>query len=146
MHTKEAHRKNRKGYQHFKLVSDGGHYLAAEGDGVAKCFDSIQRRGGCISEAQLSRLQALMGTGSFSTLPANDQFLFSLPLEHASELDKGIIPKSLQEEFKRIGMPLTDTARLTVIHVGKIWLLTDMEKKYSIRMLPNNLMVYTELK
>jgi hypothetical protein len=67
-------------------------------------------------------------------------------VEHAPELDKGFIPEALREEFKSKGIALSDGARINVSHVGKIWYVTDKEKKYSVRALPTNLYVYTEIR
>jgi hypothetical protein len=65
-------------------------------------------------------------------------------LEYAPELDQGIIPDSLRREFKEKGVALAKTAQLTVLHTGKVWLITDKEHRYSVRMLPTNLFVYTQ--
>ena len=83
-------------------------------------------------------------SGSYTSLPPNDQFLFSLALEHAPELNQGHLPDSLRHEFKSKGITLSPTARLNVMHVGKLWFITDKEQRYSVRMVPTMLYVYTE--
>ncbi len=149
--------KNQKNYQHFKLISEGGNYLArettttggcdntlakyAEGkDG--KCPTSIEIRRQCPNPSQVQAYQDAVTGGAM--LPAESRFLFATSLEHIRELDKGIIPEALRQEFKNKGIPLSDSTRINTTYIGKIWYLTDKERKYSVRAVPTNLYVYTE--
>jgi hypothetical protein len=135
--------KHSQKYHHFKVVSEGGSYLAESPGGTPACQSQQQIFMQCQSPTMTREFANFM-SGSYTTLPPSDRFLFSLPLEHAPELDQGHIPESLRQEFKSKGIPLSPTTRLNVMHVGKIWFITDKERRYYVRMVPTMLYVYTE--
>jgi len=71
-------------------------------------------------------------------------YVFSLPLEHADDLDRGILPEAVLREFSAKGSPLSRAARLRVQRSGRVWFIVDLDKKYSVRMVPTGLLVYSE--
>ncbi|WP_224959274.1 hypothetical protein [Geomonas subterranea] len=74
----------------------------------------------------------------------HDTYVFSLPLEHVVGLDQGEVPPEVRQEFETNGSPLSPAAKLTVQQSGRVWFIIDMDRKYSIRMVPTGLLVYSE--
>jgi hypothetical protein len=136
-------------HQHFKLISEGGSNVAfSPGPGVCPpigkpaCTDVRSAINDCTTDTMKRQSQA--NAQNFANLPPHDQFLFSLDPGNSAELNQGIIPAAVRKEFKSKGVPLSDTARLNVMHVGKIWFITDNDQRYSVREVPTMLYVYTE--
>ena len=142
MSQDESSGNNPKSLQHFKLISEGGGYRNGS-PGPLSCNDALWAVRDCTTESQKDIWRRAQGC---ATVPSDDQFMFTLPLEHAPDLDQGVIPESLRHGFKDQGVALSKTAELSIQHAGKIWLITDKEHKYSVRMLPTHLFVYTESK
>jgi hypothetical protein len=141
--------KEAQSLQHFKLISEGGSNVAfSPGPGVCPpvskpvCTDVRSAINDCTTDSMKRQSQA--NAQNYTHLPPQDQFLFSLDPGNAQELNQGIIPAAVRKEFKSKGVPLSETARLNVMHVGKIWFITDNEKRYSVREVPTLLYVYTE--
>lgn len=127
------------GSMHVKLVSEGGGEAVAQ---RAQCWSPDQIVASCITPQQMENFRAYNNV--CMTLPTNDMYVFSLPLEHAGELDQGVIPPAVQREFEAQGEPLSMAARLTVQHSGRVWFIVDLDRKYSVRMVPTGLLVYSE--
>lgn len=126
--------------QHVKLVSEGG---ADDGDTRrAQCWSPDQIVASCITPQQMENFRAYNNV--CMTLPTNDMYVFSVPLENADDLDQGVIPLAMQQEFEANGSPLSAAARLNVQHQGRVWFIVDLDKKYSVRMVPTGLLVYSE--
>ena len=139
-----AEKKNEGGSRgssrHVKLVSEGG---AGESETRhAQGWSPDQIVASCITPQQMENFKAYNNV--CMTLPTNDTYVFSVPLEHAGDLDQGIIPQAMLQEFKTNGAPLSEAARLNVQHLGRIWFIVDLNKKYSVRMVPTGLLVYSE--
>ena len=129
-----------RGSRHVKLVSEGG---SGETETQrAQCWSPDQIVASCITPQQMENFRAYNNV--CMTLPTNDMYVFSLPLEHAGDLDQGIIPKAMLEEFEANGSTLSGAARLNVQHIGRVWFIVDLDKKYSVRMVPTGLLVYSE--
>ncbi len=125
---------------HVKLVSEGG---AGESETQqAQCWSPDQIVASCITPQQMENFRAYNNV--CMTLPTNDRYVFSVPLDHAADLDQGTIPETMLEEFEANGSPLSRAARLSVQHLGRVWFIVDLDKKYSVRMVPTGLLVYSE--
>lgn len=103
------------------------------------------------SERVVPPCRTLQQNGNFSpygdvcmTLPTNDAYVFSLPLEEAGRLDRGMIGDELRREFAANGSQLSCAARLKVQYPGRVWFIVDPDRKYSVRMVPTGLLVYSE--
>jgi len=59
--------------------------------------------------------------------------LFSVGLEIQSDLDNGAIPESLRQEFKNNRISLSDDATVSTEEADAGWLITDGDKKYTIK-------------
>lgn len=127
------------GSRHVKLVSEGGTEAEAQ---RAQCWSPDQIVASCITPQQMENFRAYNNV--CMTLPTNDMYVFSLPLERAGELDHGTIPPAVRQEFEAQGVSLSPAARLTVQHSGRVWFIIDLDRKYSVRMVPTGLLVYSE--
>jgi len=125
--------------KHVKLVSEGGGEAETR---RAQCWSPDQIVASCITPQQMENFRAYNNV--CMTLPTNDRYVFSLPLEHAGDLDQGVIPQAVRQEFEAQGSPLTAAARLSVQHCGRVWFIVDLDRKYSVRMVPTGLLVYSE--
>lgn len=126
--------------KHVTLVSEGG---AGEAEAQrAQCWSPDQIVASCITPQQMENFRAYNNV--CMTLPTNDMYIFSLPLEHAAELDRGAIPPAVLQEFEANGSPLSPWVRLNVQHPGKVWFIVDSGRKFSVRMVPTGLLVYSE--
>jgi hypothetical protein len=135
----EAKFEGRNHSQHVKLVSEGG----TEGETLqAQPWSPDQIVASCITPQQMDNFRAYNNV--CMTLPTNDMYAFSLPLEHSGDLDQGAIPQAVRQEFEGKEFPLTAAARLTVQHPGRVWFIIDLDRKYSVRMVPTGLLVYSE--
>lgn len=131
---------SRGGSEHVKLVSEGG--LGEAEAERAQCWSPDQIVASCITPQQMENFRAYNNV--CMTLPTNDMYVFSLPLEHADDLDQGILPAAVLQEFAANGSPLSGSARLRVQHSGRVWFIVDLDRKYSVRMVPTGLLVYSE--
>lgn len=122
---------------HVKLVSEWG----AEAQ-RARFWPPEQMVASCITPQQMDNFRAYNDV--CMTLPTNDRYAFSLPLDRAGELDQGVIPQPMLREFEANGSPLSGAARLLVQHAGRVWFIVDLDRKYSVRMVPTGLLVYSE--
>jgi hypothetical protein len=131
---------NRGGSQHVKLVSEGS---TAESEAKrSESWSPEQIVASCITPQQMENFRAYNNV--CMTLPANDMYVFPLPLEHAQDLDQGMIPQEMLQQFEANGCPLSAEAGLKVQHAGKVWFIIDLDRKYSVRMVPTGLLVYSE--
>jgi hypothetical protein len=73
-----------------------------------------------------------------------DNSLFSVPSEHASELDRGVVPAVLRTRFEQQRLALSERAGVRVQHAGRIWIISDQDRKYSVRKLAAHLTVYSD--
>jgi hypothetical protein len=140
MAEKEHEGKSRVPSEHFKLVSEGGE-CKAEGPG-GQCWSPDQIVAECITPQMMENFRSYNSV--CMTLPTNDMYAFSLPLEYSLDLDKGIIPAEMTQEFEAKGAPLTGTAIVNIQYEGRIWFIIDQQKRYSVRMVPTGLLVYSE--
>lgn len=125
--------------RHLKLVSEGGGEAETQ---RAKSWSPDQIVASCITSQQMENFRAYNNV--CMTLPTNDMYVFSLPLEHAGDLDQGVIPEAVLHEFEAKDSPLSPAARLNVQHPGRVWFIVDLDRKYSVRMVPTGLLVYSE--
>ncbi|QWV93325.1 hypothetical protein KP004_19505 [Geomonas oryzisoli] len=125
--------------KHLKLVSEGGGDASTR---RAQCWSPDQIVASCITSQQMENFRAYNNV--CMTLPTNDMYVFSLPLEHAGELDQGEIPHAVRQEFETNGSTLSPAARVNVQQSGRVWFIIDLDRKYSIRMVPTGLLVYSE--
>ncbi|MBJ6748601.1 hypothetical protein [Geomonas anaerohicana] len=127
------------GSRHLKLVSEG------DGDPAtrrAQSWSPDQIVASCITSQQMENFRAYNNV--CMTLPTNDMYVFSVPLEHAGELDQGEIPLAVRQQFDANSSALSPAARITVQQSGRVWFIIDLDRKYSIRMVPTGLLVYSE--
>ncbi|WP_224983968.1 hypothetical protein [Geomonas agri] len=127
------------GSKHLKLVSEG------DGDSAtrrAQCWSPDQIVASCITSQQMENFRAYNNV--CMTLPTNDMYVFSLPLEHAGELDRGEIPQAVCQQFEANGSALSPAAKINVQQPGRVWFIIDLDRKYSVRMVPTGLLVYSE--
>ncbi|WP_026841291.1 hypothetical protein [Citrifermentans bremense] len=125
---------------HVKLVSEGG--VDAPEAQRARFWSPEQMVASCITPQQMDNFRAYNNV--CMTLPTNDRYAFSVTMEHATKLDEGVIPESMLQEFEANATPLSQAARLKVQHAGRVWFILDLDKKYSVRMVPTRLLVYSE--
>jgi hypothetical protein len=140
--TRSASPERPNDFQHFKLISEGGTHRA-QSPGTLSCQDALWNVRDCTT-TEMKDVWRRSQSGC-SSVPADDRFMFTLPLQHVPDLDQGKVSDSLRREFKENGITLSGNTGLTIEHMGRIWLINDKEHRYSVRMLPTNLFVYTEL-
>ena len=126
--------------RHIRLISEGGSSLARNPEPV--CIDSIHITQTCTTESQHTVYRS--ATGPCTMFASPDNSLFSVPSEHARELDQGVVPAVLRTRFEQQGFPLSDSVRVEVQHAGRIWSISDADKNYSVRKLAAHLTVYRE--
>jgi hypothetical protein len=131
----DFHRERSTTPEHIRLISEGGSSLARSPGPL--CIDSIQVTQTCTTESQHMVYRST--TGSYN-LPDNS--LFSAPAEYAVELDRGLLPEVLHSRFQQQNQTLSENACVTVHNPGRIWVITDRDRKYSIRNLQSRLTIY----
>jgi len=136
----DLHREKAAGPEHIRLISEGGHSLARSPRPI--CIDSIQVTQSCTTESQHIVYRSV--TGACTMLSSPNHALFSFSLENAGDLDRGVLPAVLRARFEQQRMPLSDSACLSVQRPGRIWFLTDLGRRYSIRKLAAYLTVFRE--
>jgi hypothetical protein len=135
----DLHR-NRNHTRHVRLISEGGNTISRSPGPV--CIDTIQVAQTCTTESHHAHYRTTAGACSMFTLPDNS--LFSIPCEHALELDNGSLPAVLRSRFEQRGLALSDSATIEVRHSGRIWFISDQGRKYSVRKLAARLTVFTD--
>lgn len=131
----DFHRERSTTPEHIRLISEGGSSLARSPGPL--CIDSIQVTQTCTTESQHVVYRSTSGSYNMP-----DNSLFSAPAEYSMELDKGLLPAVLHSRFKQQNQPLSESAYLTVHNPGRIWVITDRDRKYSIRHLQSRLTIY----
>ena len=71
--------------------------------------------------------------------------LFRIWEGHRKSLDKNRITKGLRKRFKKLGIPLTPIATVSIEEPGSRWLITDGYKKYKIRKTGGRLSIFVGL-
>ena len=120
-----------------RLISEGGDSHA--GNGASFCRESSPSRQTCSSESLHPAYRSTTGACSMFGLP--DSTLFSVPRVQAEQLDKGSIPTLLRDRFRRLGVALSDGARVQVRQSGRIWSIIDRDGRYAVRKLCAHLIV-----
>jgi hypothetical protein len=126
--------------RHIRLISEGGTSLTRSPE--PSCIDSIQVSHTCTTESQHTVYRS--ATGACTIFSSQDNSLFSIPSELAQELDENRLPAVLRARFEQQRLPLSDAAEISVQHPGRIWFITDQEKRYSVRKLAAHLTVYRD--
>lgn len=124
----------------FKLLSIGAATIAGTTGSRRWLADQITATSRPVR--QMENVQAYKNL--YLALPDHNAFLFAVSLEHSSDLDLGVIPEAVHQEFRELGEPLSPHAQLIVANSGQIWFIKDQERKYSVRMVPTGLLVYIE--
>jgi hypothetical protein len=127
--------------QHFRLISEGGCTLSKSPQPV--CIDSIQVSQTCTTESRHTVYRS--ATGACTMFPLPDHSLFSVPPEHATELDLAMVPSVLRTRFEQQGIPLSSGVLVEVQLAGRIWFISDQHGKYSIRKLASHLTVFRDV-
>jgi len=140
MAEKKSEGGRRGSSRHVKLISEGG--PGETETHSARCWSPDQIVASCITPQQMENFRAYHNV--CMTLPTNDMYVFSVPLEYSGDLDQGVIPQAMLKEFEANVSPLSGAARLNVQHLGRVWFIVDLDKKYSVRMVPTGLLVYSE--
>lgn len=126
------------GPEHIRLISEGGKSLARSPRPL--CIDSIQVTQTCTTESR----HLVYPSGACNIFPLPDTSLFSVPAEHAELLDRGSLPDLLRARFCQQKTEISENACLIIQHPGRLWLLTDNGRTYSIRKLAAQLAVFVE--
>jgi len=134
----DLHHKEPGATPHIRLISEGGSSFARTPMPV--CIDSIQVAQTCTTESQ----HTVYHPATACTMVApQDNSLFCIPLEHAVELDKELIPDVLRHRLEQLGSRLTSSAQVSVRDAGRLWRISDQGRTYSVRRLVVRLAVYT---
>lgn len=134
----DLHHKEAVHPRHIRLISEGGSSLA--GSLGPLCLESIQANQPCTTEPHHGDSRA--AAGAYSLFSSPDNSLFSVPSEHARELDKGLLPAVLRTRFEQQGISLPDDAGVQVQHLGKTWYISAQDRMYSVRKLSAHLTIY----
>jgi hypothetical protein len=136
----DLHLENPQEEQHIRLISEGGSSLIRSPKPV--CIDSIQVSQTCTTESHHAGYRSATGACTMFSQSANA--LFSVPCEHAQELDEGLLPAVLRARFVQHGVALTDAAQVTIQMPGRIWYICQQNCRYSVRKLAAHLTVYRD--
>jgi hypothetical protein len=60
-------------------------------------------------------------------------FLFSVGLEYQDDLEQGVLPEGLRQEFGRHGITLGNSATVTTDEAGELWRINDQDTSYIAR-------------
>lgn len=134
----DLHHEKASDTQHIRLISEGGCSLSRSPGPI--CIDSIQVSQTCTTESQ----HTVFRSSACSMLAGSGNALFSIPAEHAPELDQGVIPEVLRTRLAQQGIIVSGDAVVTVQHEGRLWLLTDQGQNFSVRRLSAHLAVFKE--
>ncbi|MBU5611809.1 hypothetical protein [Geomonas azotofigens] len=132
----DLHHHETGGTSHIRLISEGGTSHARTPELV--CIDSIQATQSCTTEAQHTVFPAAVGPGA---APA-DTLVCTLPPEHAEELNRAIVPALLRQRLQLLNLPLSPAATVSVREPGKLWLVSDGTRSYSVRLIAARIAVY----
>ena len=113
----------------IQLIADGGNTLA--GSLAPICIDTNQLTQSYTSEPHHLVERATSSSCSKIILPANT--FFSVPFEHALELDEGLIPAVVRSRFAQRGCQLADDARVVVLRSSKSWVIQDRDTTYPVK-------------
>ena len=136
----DLHHEKAGDLRHIRLISEGGSSLPRS-PGPA-CIDSIQVSQTCTTESQHTVYRSATGACTMFSTPDNS--LFSVPTEHAHELNQGLLPAVLLSRFEQQGIALSVSARVNVHQADRIWFISDQDSRYSIRKLASHLTVYRD--
>lgn len=136
---KESHDLFKQGsnYQHFKLISEGGSYIAGGGPRPG-CPSTIEATKNCRTQKAKGNWKAATGR---CLGPIDDIHLFDVRTL-LSDLDQYIIVVELRQEFEKNGIKLSDNAAVSIEQKGSIWFIIDEKKRYTIRKVKGNFKVY----
>lgn len=134
----DLHHEKASDSQHIRLISEGGCSLSRSPGPI--CIDSIQVSQTCTTESH----QTVFRSSACTLLAGSGNALFSIPVEHAPELDQGVLPELLGARLAQQGIVISGHTEITVLHQGRLWLLTDREQKFSVRRLSAHLAVFKE--
>lgn len=123
--------------EHFRLVSGGECKKAG-----VQCWSVDQLIAECNAPQQMENFRSC--NAMCMTLPSNDKYVFSLSLHHIPALDQEIIPEEMRRDFAKFGRPLSGAAGILAQSKGRVWFMVDGQKKFSVRMVPTGLLVYSE--
>ena len=126
--------------QHIRLISEGGSSLIRSPKPV--CIDSIQVTQTCTTESQHPSYRS--GAGACAIFSQSVNALFSIPCEHAQELDQGVVPEVLRARFVQQGIPLSPSPQVQVRRPGRIWYICEQYCRFSVRKLAAHLTVYRD--
>jgi hypothetical protein len=136
----DLHQEKAGDSDHIRLISEGGNSRSRSP--TPSCIDSIQVTQNCTTESQHTVYRS--ATGACTMFSAPDNSLFSVPEEHAQELDLGKVPVVLRTRLKQQGLPLAEAAEVKVLHPGRIWYISDRHKTYSVRKLASHFTVFED--
>lgn len=122
---------------HIRLISEGGSSHARTPELV--CIDSIQATLTCTTESQHTVYPATAQSAAPLEAP-----LCSLPAEHSSTLDREGLPRLLRQRLQLLGILLGPGTRVTVQEPGRLWLIEDAGRCYSVRRLAARIAVYLD--
>jgi len=92
--TEKRSEGGKRGSQHVKLVSEGS-------SEETETQSPEQIVASCITPQQMENFRAYNNV--CMTLPTNDMYVFSVPLQYAGDLDQEIIPQAMQQQFEANG-------------------------------------------
>jgi hypothetical protein len=136
----DLHLENSAEEQHIRLISEGGTSLIRSPKPV--CIDSIQISQTCTTESHHATYRSV--TGACTMFSPSDNVLFSIPSEHAQELDQGLLPAVLRSRFAQQGIPLPESAEVRVHRPGRIWYISDQQRRFPVRKLAAHLTIYRD--
>uniref|UniRef100_C6E9Q0 Uncharacterized protein n=1 Tax=Geobacter sp. (strain M21) TaxID=443144 RepID=C6E9Q0_GEOSM len=124
---------------HIRLISEGGSSHAGSAELV--CFDSIHATQTCTTESQHSGYRSATACNAATPLEIS---LCCIGVEHAQELDHQSIPEVLRRRLERLGKTLGEGARVSVRLPGRLWSITDAQRRLSIRRIAARIAVYPD--
>lgn len=125
---------------HIRLISEGGSSPVKSPRPV--CIDSIQVSQTCTTESHHATYRS--ATGACAIFSGADNLLFSVPAEHAQELDQCRLPAVLQNRLSQHGIAVSEGAKVFAEVKGKIWYVIDHERRFCVRKVAAHLTVFRE--
>lgn len=138
---RDLHQERSADTRHIRLISEGGSSPAWSPGPV--CIDSIQVTQSCTTESHHTVYRS--ATGACTMFASPDTALFSVPSRHAAELDQEKIPAVLRNRFRQQKAPLSEKARAIIKDSGRVWSISDRDRRYSVRRVAERLTVYRDL-
>jgi hypothetical protein len=80
----------------------------------------------------------------FDEMIGEPDYLFMAGSECQEELDKGVFPKKLRQEFEKLGIPLSPQVAVTTQEADSVWEIRDNKEKYIVKKKDGVLRVYAE--